>query len=249
MQREAQAAAASGDLSYYSVGLGANNGLYFGGKALAVQLKDEKNASAMPVPAGTYNVTIDSGYRAQVQVSTANADGTFDSNSTGSVMTVEGSQTIQVRVPVNSRMSIELQTINGDARKTLTDTSVRPLHYSVVSRDTVDDSTLDIPAIGEADIVPLKAGETKSILVHTKTDRAAGTKVTNEAMVYDGDLNEVAKTTATAERGAVSGKKNTSSLPATAATLAGIGALACGAAFFAFGGVELIRGRKRKDEE
>jgi hypothetical protein len=68
-------------------------------------------------------------------------------------------------------------------------------------------------------------------------------------MVYDGDLNEVAKTTATAERGAVSGKKNTSSLPATAATLAGIGALACGAAFFAFGGVELIRGRKRKDEE
>jgi hypothetical protein len=47
----------------------------------------------------------------------------------------------------------------------------------------------------------------------------------------------------------VSGKKNNSSLPATAATLAGIGALACGAAFFAFGGVELIRGRKRKDEE
>lgn len=216
---------------------------------------------ACPVPAGTYTVSIKSGYQATFSVSKCDANGSVVSSSTNTFnLGYPGSaSSVTVTIPDDGRLTVKLFAINGDSSTQVTSTAARPLVFSpqgAVKEATPSNANTSKDAYtAEFILDKVAGGKSVDIIVKTKVASNAPSKVTNTGAVYQftSDNTPAATSSATLDRSnyTEAPKKNTTSnetLPKTAAALGALGLVAAGLFFTVGGGREIIKNRKREDD-
>ena len=234
----------------FGVGLGSNKGVYYGGSALVAMIDtSDANFSAMPVPRGNYEVTCDAEHTANIKIYKADNSGSV-SDTVASDVTLAAGETKSVDVPTDCRMNLTIKKTNGD----VADTTEYPLAFKQISGDAIATSNQKSSSeyVSGFIVEGVAPGETRSFIVRTRAAANMNGSATNTVTVYNADNAKVlGSATATLTKGAADGKSGSSSsgsLPKTAASLMALGAVAAGAAFVAFGGVELVRSRAKKQK-
>lgn len=207
------------------------------------------NDYATGIPMGNYNVTIASGYRGVVQVIAMDDSGKVDSTrgSQGTLGYSTSGSNLNVTVPENGRLVITCQKESNGTWVDAT-TAEHPFNFAPTGEISLPSTSSDDYAATFV-LGDIKAGDSATVTVITKTVSNGPSQITNTAKAYIGanDSNAVTdKATVTRTSGTTEKKPTnpTEKLPSTAAAIGGLVVLAGGIAGVTYG----VRKLRRKDE-
>ena len=250
-QRAAQTSAGT-----YKLGIASGSVPYCSGSA--VEGKATNTYATLPIPAGTYTVTIDSGYRAAGVVSKLDDSGAEIAKQEYNLgYAGVSADSVTVEIPENCYMTVSIWSVSDTTLTPVTSTSVKPLTFTrngngSTTTQTTTTSTTSSSKYAADFTLDVPAGKSVTVLVKTKTSTNAASKITNTANVYANrtDAKPTAVSAATLDRTAYTEPaKKKDNLPATAAAIGGLGIMGAGIAFTLGGGLAAFKTRKKDDAE
>jgi hypothetical protein len=260
LMRNAQSAALqSASTKTYGIKLDKNNGVFYNGKALVSKLSSgDSDVSAMPVPAGSFTAKALDGNVVTVTIYNAGDNGDVDLNKPTAEYSISADGT-NVTVGNDCCMVVKSKKADGTANGSSENVMTMKLESAAASTGKTASGNASSSSKSASysawfvaeDMAP---GEKRSFIVKTRSVGNAPNSVVNTVTVSNGENgNPMGSASATLTKSGEAGKGGSSSsskgsLPKTAASLLALGAIGAGAAFVAFGGVELVRSRRKKDD-